>query len=47
MAMVINTNIGSENAIRLLDKSGRSQSVSMERLTSGQRINGADRKSVV
>ena len=41
MAMVINTNIGSENAIRLLDKSGRSQSVSMERLTSGQRINGA------
>jgi flagellin len=42
MAMVINTNIGSENAIRLLDKSGRSQSVSMERLTSGQRINGAN-----
>ncbi|MCL5796965.1 MAG: flagellin FliC [Gammaproteobacteria bacterium] len=41
MAMVINTNIGSENAIRLLDKSGRSQSTSMERLTSGQRINGA------
>jgi len=42
MAMVINTNIGSENAIRLLDKSGRSQSTSMERLTSGQRINGAN-----
>jgi flagellin len=41
MAMVINTNIGSENAIRLLDKSGRSQATSMERLTSGQRINGA------
>ena len=41
MAMVINTNNGSENAIRLLDKSGRSQSTSMERLTSGQRINGA------
>ena len=39
MAMVINTNMGSENAIRLLDKSGRSQSTSMERLTSGQRIN--------
>jgi len=39
--MVINTNIGSENAIRLLDKSGRSQSTSMERLTSGQRINHA------
>jgi flagellin len=42
MAMVINTNIGSENAIRLLDKSGRSQANSMERLTSGQRINGAN-----
>lgn len=42
MAMVINTNIGSENAIRLLDKSGRSQSTSMERLTSGQRLNGAN-----
>jgi len=41
MAMVINTNIGSENAIRLLDKSGRSQGTSMERLTSGQRINHA------
>lgn len=41
MAMVINTNMGSENAIRLLDKSSRSQSVSMERLTSGLRINHA------
>jgi flagellin len=41
MAMVINTNMGSENAIRLLDKSGRSQGTSMERLTSGQRINHA------
>jgi len=41
MAMVINTNMGSENAIRLLDRSGRSQSTSMERLTSGQRINHA------
>lgn len=42
MAMVINTNIGSENAIRLLDKSGRSQATSMERLTSGKAINGAN-----
>ena len=41
MAMVINTNIGSENAIRLLDKSGRSQATSMERLTSGKGINHA------
>ena len=41
MAMVINTNIGSENAIRLLDKSGRSQATSMERLTSGKSINHA------
>lgn len=41
MSMVINTNIGSENAIRLLDKSGRSQQTSMERLASGQRINSS------
>jgi flagellin len=41
MGMVINSNIGSENAIRLLDKTSRSQSTSMERLTSGQRINHA------
>lgn len=41
MAMVINTNIGSENAIRLLDKSSRSQGTSMERLTSGLRVNHA------
>jgi flagellin len=39
MAMVINTNIGSENAVRLLDKSARSQATTMERLTSGQSIN--------
>jgi flagellin len=39
--MVINTNIGSENAIRLLDKTSRSQATSMERLTSGQAINHA------
>jgi flagellin len=41
MSMVINTNMGSENAIRLLDKTTRSQSTSMERLTSGQAINHA------
>jgi flagellin len=41
MAMVINTNMGSENAIRLLDRSGRSQATSMERLTSGKSINHA------
>ena len=41
MGMVINSNIGSENAIRLLDKTGRSQATSMERLTSGKSINHA------
>lgn len=41
MGMVINTNISSENAIRLLDKSSRSQATSMERLTSGRSINHA------
>jgi flagellin len=39
--MVINTNMGSENAIRLLDKTSRSQATSMERLTSGKSINHA------
>ena len=39
MSMVINTNIGSENAVRLLDRSSREMSTSMERLTSGLRIN--------
>ncbi len=39
MAMVINTNMGSLNAIRLLDKTSRSQETTMERLTSGLRIN--------
>jgi flagellin len=39
MAMVINTNIGSESAVRLLDKSSRSQATTMERLTSGKSIN--------
>jgi flagellin len=41
MAMVINTNIGSLNATRQLDSSNRELSVSMERLTSGLRINSA------
>ncbi len=41
MAMVINTNIGSLNATRQLDSSSRDLSVSMERLTSGLRINSA------
>jgi len=39
MSMVINTNMGSENAVRLLDRSSREMSTSMERLTSGLRIN--------
>ena len=39
MAMVINTNMGSENAVRLLDQVSRSQRGSMEKLTSGIRIN--------
>jgi flagellin len=41
MAMVINTNIGSLNATRQLDMSSRDLAVSMERLTSGLRINSA------
>lgn len=41
MAMVINTNMASLNAVRTLDGTSREQSVSMERLTSGLRINGA------
>ena len=39
MAMVINTNIASENAVRLLSKSQSEMANSMERLTSGLRIN--------
>ena len=39
MPMVINTNLGSENAVRLLDQNSRAQKTAMERLTSGQRIN--------
>jgi len=41
MAMVINTNVSSINATRQLDTSSRQQAVSMERLTSGLRINSA------
>ncbi len=41
MSMVINTNVASLNAARQLDASSREQSVSMERLTSGLRINSA------
>lgn len=41
MSMIINTNLASENAIRLLQKNTTSQSTSMERLTSGMAINHA------
>ncbi|BBP43121.1 flagellin [Thiosulfativibrio zosterae] len=41
MAMVINTNMGALNAQRILDSSSKEQSTSMERLTSGLRINRA------
>ena len=41
MALVINTNVGALNATRQLDSSSRDLSVSMERLTSGLRINSA------
>lgn len=41
MAMVINTNIASENTQRLLDDVSRNQMRSMERLTTGMRINSA------
>ena len=41
MAMVINTNMGAINAQRSLNESGREQSIAMERLTSGLRINKA------
>jgi flagellin len=37
--MVINTNMASKNAVRMLDVSSRDMSTSMERLTSGLRIN--------
>jgi len=41
MGMVINTNIAAINANRTLEISGREMNTSMERLTSGLRINGA------
>ncbi len=41
MAMVINTNIGSNNAVRLLDITSRNQQITMDRLTSGLRINSS------
>lgn len=41
MAMVINTNNSSNNAVRLLDKTQRSQDITMQRLTSGLRINSS------
>lgn len=41
MALIINTNMGSQNAIRILDRTSREQAVTMERLTSQKRINGA------
>ncbi|WP_029407173.1 flagellin [Thiomicrorhabdus sp. Milos-T2] len=41
MAMVINTNMGAINAQRILEGTSREQTTSMERLTSGLRINKA------
>jgi flagellin len=41
MSMVINTNMGAINAQRILDGTSREQTTSMERLTSGLRINKA------
>lgn len=41
MAMIINTNMGSLNAVRQLDATSREQSMAMERLTSGLRINSS------
>ena len=41
MAMVINTNMESINAQRVLSKTSSDQATAMERLTSGLRINGA------
>ena len=41
MSTVINTNMGSLNAVRLLDQSSRSQATTMERLTSGIRLNSS------
>jgi len=41
MSMVINTNMASLNAVRMLDRTSGDQSTAMERLTSGLRINRA------
>ncbi|HEY9017181.1 flagellin [Thiomicrospira sp.] len=41
MAMVINTNMAAMNAARILDGTSKDQSTTMERLTSGLRINRA------
>ena len=41
MAMVINTNLASINAVRTLDHTSLEQKTAMERLTSGLRINKA------
>ncbi|MEY4718683.1 MAG: hypothetical protein RL563_1301, partial [Pseudomonadota bacterium] len=41
MAMVINTNVSSLNAQRMLSNTNSSLSVSMERLSSGLRVNSA------
>ncbi|MBO1928452.1 flagellin FliC, partial [Thiomicrorhabdus sp. 6S2-11] len=41
MAMVINTNMASLNAVRVLGTTSSEQSTSMERLTSGLRINSS------
>lgn len=41
MAMVVNTNMASESTQRLLDEVSRSQMRSMERLTTGLRVNSA------
>jgi len=41
MAMVINTNLASLNAVRQLDQTSLEQKTAMERLTSGLRINKA------
>jgi flagellin len=41
MAMVINTNMASLNATRILDSTAKEQSMAMERLTSGKSINRA------
>jgi len=41
MSMVINTNMGAENANRILAQTGKEQSTIMERLTTGKQINSS------